>query len=346
MSRWLFAFVVLLGLLVVAVDDAQASGWVWRSAENGLFIRANGTTNDGWYYRRHWCDGRWIYRQYYRVSPASSYGGYGQERWREKLLDIAANRDRYEAQGRASALEHSEFIDSVRVLGLEGNFHLQGYGYAPTYSQGAVAGYGAGAGYAGPYAQQGNTVYGYQQYAASYGQGVDLSALYNQAGRLTSQAQEFAGQATSDFSGLVDQQAQGQAEVAKILAQGQAAATALSQTKPAPVAPTFRTFSFRTEVGADGKMQVMGGPNDLTLKAEQLISLKCATCHNAEKPSKGLDLTAIASWTKDQRDQWGPVILAAVTNPDPAKRMPLSPDLSPGHPLSPEEIATLTLVLR
>lgn len=351
MFRWLLAFTLLLGLLVVAVDDAQASGWVWRlNNSNGLYIKTNGTVNDGFWYRRCWHNGGWTYRQLNRIAPATSYAGYGEERWREKLLDIAANRDRSETAAKASALEHSEFIDTVRLLGLEGNFRWQGYGYSPAYSQGAVAAYGAGAeGYAGPYAQQGNTVYGYQQFASNYtqGQGVDLSALYNQAGRLASQAQEFAGQTTSDFSGLVDQANQGQAEVARTLAQTELVKTVLSQTRPAPAAPTFRTFSFRAQVGADGRMQMVdGGTSDVTLNAEQLISLKCATCHNAENPSKGLDLTSLARWTKDERDKWGPAIVAAVTNPDPTHRMPLANDRSPGTPLAPEEIATLVLALR
>ena len=68
-----------------------------------------------------------------------------------------------------------------------------------------------------PIAQQGTTVYGYSTVAESYGN-VDLGLLYNQAARLTDQAQQLAGQAATDFQSLVQAEGQNRAEVAKIIA--------------------------------------------------------------------------------------------------------------------------------
>ncbi len=81
-----------------------------------------------------------------------------------------------------------------------------------------------------PIASQGTTVYGYSTVAEAYGN-VDLGLLYNQAARLTDQAQQLAGQAAADFQTLVQTEGQNRAEVAKIIAQGQAAREALSAAK-------------------------------------------------------------------------------------------------------------------
>jgi mono/diheme cytochrome c family protein len=71
-----------------------------------------------------------------------------------------------------------------------------------------------------------------------------------------------------------------------------------------------------------------------------IIQNKCASCHNSTKKNGGLDLSDLSLLTEDQ----GTTILQRIIHTDPSLRMPLKPDLSPGEPLSPEEVAAFYVV--
>ena len=221
-------------------------------------IKADDLNNDGYSYSNGywWRDGVGYlpykvyyydrcrrYRWYWAWKPVSyNNSQYGNsqynvssqdENWRSKLLDIAANRDKYELSARRSAIEQEEFLESVQALGLSDNFHIQGYGQPVQYSQYEMN-YNAYPGQvasAQSYAPQGQTVYGYSTQTLSnlYGNN-DLSVLYNQAGRVVENAQTLAGQANSDFQTLVRTEGDNRSRVAEILAKGQAAREALQAT--------------------------------------------------------------------------------------------------------------------
>ena len=77
--------------------------------------------------------------------------------------------------------------------------------------------------YGQPIKTQGATVYGYSSAAKAYTNNhVDMALLYNQAARLTDQAQQLVSRA-SDFSTLAQAENQNRAEVAGILAREQSA---------------------------------------------------------------------------------------------------------------------------
>lgn len=195
------------------------------------------------------------------------------------------------------------------------------------------------------YAPQGSTVYGYSNFTSRYGQ-VDLGALYNQAERLTTQAQTLAGQAATDFSALVQQEGANQAEVASIMAQGQAAERALLAARGQPVQSQLSTFQFEARVSSDGKVEMrpleadsshaLGNQAAVTL--DSVIETRCIACHSGEQPKGGLDLSARTAWQGDGRTEKIAGILARITTPDPAKRMPLSADGHEGEPLTVEEL--------
>jgi hypothetical protein len=191
------------------------------------------------------------YWDYVPVSyPQAETPSYGKG-WQDRLLSIAANRDKLEGNLRTAALDHQAYISAVNILGLAGNFRLPGYGTAPTYPS-----YSAPhAPYAAPYAAaQGNTLYGYSYANVKdlYGD-TNLSTLYQQAARLTQNAQTLAGQGHTDFSDLVAKEGGNRARVAEILAKGQSAVAALQAANPQAQTHTEqRTFSFRLEQGANG----------------------------------------------------------------------------------------------
>jgi len=370
-------FVLFLSL---SFSPVKAEGWYYVPMGNGLFQKTDYTTNDGWYYKRYrtcgcrgTCNHPYTYRQFARVDSYTP----GTEGWRTTLLNLVAARDRAEARLRESANEQNEFIESIRALGLEGNFSWSGYGSTPTYASGAGE-YGAtnpnlGApllnqlgipgmtGYQ-PFAAQGNTVYGFNQFSSNYGN-VDLASLYNQASRLATQAQTLAGQAAVDFSALITDHGTHQAEIAKILAQADAAAKVLIAAK-GDLTPSAqpRTFVLSGTVSPQGEVTVqpygitssssyssttIGDPqlaamgSQLVAVAPQVIINRCVVCHSKENASGALDLSEVASWGVEQRNEWGKKIVLAVTNPDVAKRMPLGPDKTPGQALPPAELLSI-----
>lgn len=184
--------------------------------------------------------------------------------------------------------------------------------------------------YTQPIAQQGNTVYGYSTVAEAYGN-IDLGVLYNQAARLTDQAQQLAGQAATDFHSLVQAEGNNRAEVAKIIAQGQAAREALMATKGAPPALTQRSFSFRVVQDARGEMKVErvesgSGTQDFNLASPQkqtngsnlsdTIKNRCVSCHGNDKAAGGLNFLQSISDAQQRK------VLERITTTDKALRMP------------------------
>lgn len=194
-----------------------------------------------------------------------------------------------------------------------------------------------------PLSVQGSTVYGYSSVAEAHGS-VDLGVLYNQAARLTEQAQQLAGQAHSDFSSLVQIEGNNRTEVAKIIAQGQAAREALSavRVESSISSPQFRTFSFKvssTQSGdihvekmmpEDEKFDVVGNKD-----VSSLLTDKCVSCHNSSNAQGGLNL--LDDISSDQQES----ILSRVITDDLTKRMPRNADGSVSPRLSVGELKIL-----
>ncbi len=192
--------------------------------------------------------------------------------------------------------------------------------------------------YTQPIAGQGTTVYGYSSVAEAYGN-VDLGLLYNQAARLTDQAQQLAGQAATDFQTLVQAEGQNRAEVAKIIAQGQSAREALLAAKgPAGVtqAQQFRAFTFRVTQESGGSMKVEqvqapggtgpdfnltgggGPPQGLkgSTNISEVLKNRCVSCHGNTKTSGGLNFEGQIT------DAQQVSVLDRITTKDAAKVMP------------------------
>lgn len=308
-------------------------GYYWHG--NTAYTRTWLTTPGYYAYGRYYAGtGYWQYAYHHTytapayVAPAVAYTDPG---WRSRLLDLAAQRDKAEAQIRKGAFEQAYFKEAVGVLGLQGNFRWEGYGAAPPYlaSGGAPAlGYGnlnlSSAGV------NGNTLYGYSynSIANLYGSN-DLATLYQQANRLAENAQKLGGQATTDFGALVSQEGGNRARVAEILARSQAAREVLQSLEQPSGKVETRTFSFKTVQGADGQMRLERVPEGAVApaalevaKAWERSATQCLGCHSGNKKDGGFDVTTYRALAAEQKL----AVIGRLTTSDPSKRMPRSAD--------------------
>jgi mono/diheme cytochrome c family protein len=315
-------------------------GYWWLNGQ--AYTRAR--VQESYYYWHRNC--RYLaYRWVWAYTPVSGVTttkviNPSEDGWRDKLLDIAKQRDQYEGRMRTSAVEHNEFVESVKLLGMEGNFRWNGYGYEMAYAQNPGAAIAAAQqAYSQFPTPQGNSVYGYRELADVYGN-VDLGALYNQAMRLREQSYGNESKATSEVHGLVDGLGSNIAKIKEIEAKGQAAAAALSASAAKDRATVLRefwsTYDSRTKGAPSPATPSQGQPQAAQAGSLQgIIQQKCAACHNSEKKNGGLDLSNLAQITEAQTNK----ILERIIHPDPTKRMPIREDLSPGEPLSKNEVA-------
>lgn len=334
----LAAFVVA----AAATHEAQAAYTLGYSDTAGYTLLDDGLWwKDGVAYNRiakreyYTHCGRRYYRTVYRYERAAvkTYAKINPEKdpdWRIKLLEIVKDRDAWEGEIRRSANEHNEFLESIKALGLEGNFVWDGYGYEPRFAQGAAQQQPLQ--YSQPTAPQGATLYGYRELADVYGN-VDLGALYNDAIRLRSQSYQNESKATSETHALIDNLSNRVAAIEEIRAKGAAAAEALKAAEAKDRATILREL-WGSERPPTAKERPAGAGHAALL---QVVSARCAGCHSADAKAGGLDLTNPVGLPDAAK--WA--ILKRVVHTDPAKRMPLGQGNEPGQPLPVDELAVL-----
>lgn len=318
----------------------DASGYTWRDGYWWYDGQAYARTQVKQYYCQRGCNYyRWVY-QYQPVAVQKTVvteQDLSEDGWRGKLLDIAKQRDYYEGRNRKSAVEHNEFLESVRVLGMEGNFRWNGYGYEMSYAHGNQP---QVASYSQMVAPQGSTIYGYREVADVYGN-VDLGALYNSVLRLREQSYGNESRATSETHALVGELGDQVARVEEIRAKAQAASAVLSAASAKDKTTLLKEFwSSRPEPGASGaavRVESARGAvrGDALAKLSVLVNQKCVSCHSATKQNGGLNLADLSVLTADQ----GRAVLSRITSTDQEKRMPKAP----APPLNPDEIALFYL---
>ena len=325
----------IVALFAFAMPATASTGWWWRPAAShpGWFVRDNGSRNDGWFYTRTRVCGScgWVYRRtVYRTTA-------GTEGWRARLLDIYATRDRYAHQMAASAIEHNEFLETAEALGIEPLA-----AYSPRYATGG--GYGIGA--TAAYQQLGNTAYGYGQGAAgSYAPqigSIDINSALQKFGRIIEQGQQGVSQHATELGAILNTVGSTTTQVAKI--------EALSRMVKAATKDSGDKQSLIFQKKQDGKADVQALDNSTDLfsaaktAAAEVVKQTCISCHDA-KHSKHGDLSGFESWTPTERKKRRLKIIAAITNANPVKRMPLAKDGSPGAPLAPQAIEAIVMAL-
>ncbi len=330
---------IILAVLVLAgqacaTDYQYSGGYYWNGnyAYNRVLVQQPGYYYGGCYYPGS-AQYQYNYSHTYQA-PAQTYTAPAATDWRTELLKVASKRDAYEQKLRASMIEHQQYMEAVKALG------LPQYA-APLYMPGAGAAYNLqGSLQLSTAGVNGNTVYGYSysNLRDLYGSG-DLATLYQQAARLAENSQKLSGQATGDFSALIGQEGQNRAKVAEILAKGQAIQEMLRAMEGTKGAET-KTFTFKLTTGADGKVQMEKVPEpgvapEASRKAwEQSAINNCVACHAGGKKEGKFDVTQYPAMSPEEKRG----VIARLVTMDETKRMPRAEGGKAGKPLSQAEL--------
>jgi len=308
------------------------------------------------YYR--WSGGQWYAQngQPYYATTSAEYRATQQKveyapGWQKQLLDIAAARDKVEGRMRLNAQEFQSYLQALKALGLEQNFHWNGYGQPVPYGQG----YGNGTPYASTkqYGTQGNTIYGYTYSTIRdiYGD-TSTSSLFQQQAKLAENAQSLAGQASQDFAGNVQREGNNRARVAEILAYGQSRKMALDSSHPQIPVEEHREDRIETQGQGQGQVQQQGqgqgqaqsigegGQARVTMpRADGAVTWpavaieKCSACHGNGKKEGGFEIARYEGMAPDLKAK----VWARLTSKNADERMPRGKDGGPGKPLTPAE---------
>jgi mono/diheme cytochrome c family protein len=325
---WLAWLLMMLAAgILQASEYTFSNGWWWKDGH--AFSRSAVQTLDA----RGCLVTSYRYAPY--VAPAAAVTPETAD-WRSKLLEIAEAQKRSEAKLRQSAIEHQEYMEALKALGLNGSQT----GYTTTQSLDAY-------GYSQRTAPQGATVFGYNEIADVYGN-VDLGELYQSAIRLAEGSNRYGSEATNGAMKLVDQfgdRAQGllsqQLAIAEINAKTAGVTNAARALGDAIKAESRLHIEKRTEgpgppkpTPHHGGSPILDEPNAKAAANESydnltaLVNSKCVSCHGGKTNEAGLNLTDLGKLD----DSAVAKILARVTSANSEKRMP------PGKPLETEEL--------
>jgi len=295
--------------IIVAVAVVSLFRTASASASDG-YVSGSGyshNTTDGLWYRdgnayeryratcsRDGCCGKrveyacWKYRRVIKHTDPD---------WREKLLDIAGQRDRHEAAERKSLREQIAFERSINALGIQGNFKIEGYGQR-------AFGFGGATGYA-PNAQQGTTAYGYSKTTDIYNN-AGLGVLYNQLGNAQQRAFQLTERVFDGTTNLAAHEGTHRARVATILANAEVARSVTDGQKK--VIDAARPQGATVTETLNGT----GTENSMSFTLPEVINARCASCHNAVRHEAasgsalfpdGADITKWDTWTLQQKER-------------------------------------------
>ncbi len=270
----------------------------------------------------------YYWKSYYTYSPVKI--DVHAEDAETQLIRLAAARDKGILQIAERNQKSQATMALADKLGLAGNFNIPNYGAGIFPVAGNFyTGHGYSSAQLSSAGVNGNTAYGYSYNQVRDAYGVtDMNALYQQASRLTQNAQQLAGQANTDFSGLVGQAGTNQARVAEYIAKGQSAAIVL---QAANLPPSTRT---ETRIFQIGSAKSCGMPNQPApdqpvpdqqqgfIQPKNFLQLAgpqtCVQCHSGQKIEGGFDITQYNANDPKMRDR----VLSRILSDDPKKRMP------------------------
>src|SRR5215471_13121103 len=301
-----------------------------------------------------WQSGQWYQngRPFYETTSKESKSLQQsvpfQPGWQRQLLHIAEERDRIEGRLRLQAQDFQSYLQGIKTLGLENNFHWQNYGQSVPYSP-----YTTPYGSSKQYGNQGNTLYGYTYSTIRdiYGD-TSANTLFQQQAKLAENAQSLAGQANQDFGTNVAREGNNRARVAEILAYGQSRKMALDSSHPQIPVEEHREDKIETQgqgqgqvqqqgqgqgqaqsIGADGRAAVTMPRADGAVTWPAVAIEKCSSCHGNGKKEGGFELVKYEGMAPELKAK----VWARLTTSDVDKRMPRGKDGGPGRPLTPAE---------
>lgn len=340
--KYLYSVLLLMivGVAAVGTEYTYRDGYYWLGdrAYTRTLYQNPGYWSYGVYY-----PGAYYY-QYTEVPVATKYKTvetikHTDSNWRSKLLDLAAQRDKFEGEIRKNAHEQAYFMDAVRGLGLQGNFGWSGYGAVPP---GASSGYGYGYSYSQSYGANATTKYTYSNLSQLYGDS-DLNQLYQAANQLAQNAQRLGGEATSNFTALAGQEGANRARVAEILAKGQMAQQILQVLEAAP-SETVRGFTFKfNERGVFERVE--SAAVDPKVKADLydqfsiVAESRCASCHSGAAKKGGFDVYSYPTMSPEAKQK----VWMRLTSDNENLVMPRDPKGGPGKRLTADEFRAFVL---
>jgi mono/diheme cytochrome c family protein len=291
---FLLAIFCLPGL-ATADSYTYRDGYYWRGAT--AYTRAQNkvyTAPNCYYYRYDYYPVKVIEKVVERVVEKPVYPPPApQKGWRQQLLEMAEARDKYEQAQAAAARDHKEYIEAIKVLGLNKGPTANPYGYAYTQN---VSAYGNAA--------QGNTVYGYSLSSVSDVLGDNQVGVWmQQAARAQQAAQVTAEKGLGGIFNAIDLEGSNRARVAQILAKAEV-------LKSLDTAETHT----QTRVEVQGALPPgtippppQADPQAPTL--QNLFGAKCAKCHSQQGTiqgktdlfPQGVDLGLYPNFTYEQK---------------------------------------------
>lgn len=315
-------------------DGYQADGYTYRQGYwwwgNSAYTRAQTYKSAYWYCGRYYpAINYWTYTYSHEYKVPIDYKDPG---WRGKLLDAAKQKLAQDAKILENALEQQYYMQAVKEFGLQGA--LKDYGLQGPYSYSNLTStqvYGGG----------GTTLYqstgvSYNTLAQVYGDN-NVAALFQQYGRLTENAQNLGGKATSDFAALIGQEQQGRSKVAELLAKAEAVKQAFKALENSSATLLQQKTVIQTMPYADGggSGQASGGNGKaLADLFEQSASNRCASCHNPQNKKGGFNVYDFRKLDPDYQAK----VVERITTSDEAKRMPRLEDGRAGPRVPSEEI--------
>lgn len=349
------AVLLLLVVVLTLGQSAAASGY-----QNGYVADGYTYDNGYWrwgnnYYTRSWYQpngyyhcGRYYqptgyYQYYYSHAYQAQVPSYKDPNWKEKVLDIVAHREKEAAKLIASQQEYNQYIETVKLLNISTfpGYPPQAYGQGINYGQLHVGTYGANA--STPY------VYSQTKLESFYSDG-RADILQQQLGRSLEQVGTLFGQAFKDTTDLTNIEGQRRAEVAAILAKGQATqGVALAMAEYAKAlqqqGTKIETIQFGTKTEVNGS-QPAQQKNVLSLAKvwELSASVRCASCHSGGKKDikGGFNVADYPNLSPEQQE----AVYEVLVTDDLTKRMPRTPDGKVGEKLPDHELLAWRSMIR
>lgn len=249
----------------------------------------------------------YVYPAY--VAPVVAVPAVTEKDWRGKVIDALYAKDKL-------AKESADYALALQALGSPA-----AAAYAPVAAQGATT-YGefTRGGYSA------NPLQAYQQ--------TNLETLFALSNRQVENAQNLSGQAQQGFLQAVKLTADGNERVASILAKVEL----LKAAEP----PEFKRIGSetRTQSGVSGQSATVygnAGPQAAQQKLAAVIANRCTSCHNEKESQGGLNMQNFFNFDAATKA----AVRKAITESDPAKRMPLAREgggFGPGTPLEFSEL--------
>lgn len=263
--------------------------------------------------------------------------------WRNKVLEYAIELDKQKSRQERQALEQQYFLESVKLLGLEGRGRSGPLAYPGGVNGPLIT---SGHYYSSIVPVSASTQYGLSSYSSSsvYGDG-GIAQLLQTYGQLVAGAQKHSIAATESIGAMAADQMDRQAKLQEMNARMMIAVKMMDAISGPPTTITSG-FKFTVESGGkisksvDEKIVTPEVKRDILAKWQTHASNACQSCHFGATLKGGFDVDKYLSMTGTEKEK----VLKRLASEDEKFRMPRNADGSAGPKLTREEFQLWMLV--